>query len=524
MIIAHIQDGIGNQLFRYAMGRRLAYKLNTEFKIDNLDYDVNKSRQYILNQFDIKENFATSKEIEYLKKLHEGTKLGYEKKAWHFMPEALAWPDDLYLFGAWEDERYFVDIADIIRKEFTFKQALGTAAQSWKEKILTAECAVSLHFRQGDFAFHPLAKFSKSNAILPPDYYYECVNRLKSEFKNITLFIFSNNLQWIRENFHPGVPMEFVEGEDLTDVEELHLMSLCKHNIIANSTFSWWGAWLNKNPDKKVFMPIPSSDAAKAGYRFSAERNENSPLDSDKWIRVPFDLNKQPDIMMRPIFSLLLVVNNDAATLNETLGSIFAQDYKYYELIIIDNASTDGSGKLCRQVAQARDNVMLIKLWDKVSDGAAYNKALDIAQGQFVLFLKGNDRMLSNTLTQLYMTNERFLADVVNSVTWLREDEHGGINLANRKFTLETDAAFRGLQGALRGKFDKPTLFKIFATNEAATPLATKMFKREFLADKRIRFNEQNGDEVRRSFAIDSMLQADEMIFTPNVYYIAPQK
>jgi len=131
--------------------------------------------------------------------------------------------------------------------------------------------------------------------------------------------------------------------------------------------------------------------------------------------------------------------------------------------------------------------------------------------------------MLANALSALYMSNEHSRVDIVDFVAWLREDEHGDINLANKKFALETDVAFLGLQGKLRSKFDKATLFKILAANEGSTPLATKVFKRKFLAEKGIRFNEHAADAIQM-FAADAMLQADEMIFTPQVFYIAPRK
>ena len=552
MIISKISDGIGNQLFRYAAGRRLAYKWKTEFKLDISEYNDFKFRHYVLNSFNIIENFATPEEIQTLQKLREGTELGKEKKSWRFFPEVLDWPDNLYVSGTWEDERYFADISDILRKEFTLKNSLSKAAQHWKEKIFATENSVSLHIRHGDFIYSPILRLFSSNAFLPPDYYYQCIEILKRDYKNLIVFIFSNNLQWCKENFHSDVPIEFVEGENLKDFEELHLMSLCKHNIIANSTFSWWGAWLNQNPDKKVFMPIPSSEQGRINYRYSPTRNENSPFDSDRWIRIPFDVNSKPDVTMRPWFSILLVVNNDVATLVESLNSLLGQNYKYFELIIIDNASTDGSSKICRQVAQAYDNITLIKLHSGVQNGAAWNIALNAAQGHYVLFLKGNDRLVANALYSSYLVNEGLFVDIVNSVAYLKEDERGDIDISDKKFTLEKMSSFKDFEGVLRMKLsnehedaeilrlksepDLPGVKKVFSTacskskllkvlsnDEVIPPLQTRIFKREFLSEKQLRFNEKIGDDAELLFAIEAMFQTEEIIFASNVFYIAPR-
>ena len=481
-----------------------------------------------MNFFNIKESFATAEDIEKLTKNFPKNLLGVEKSPHVYMPEVLDYPDDVWLRGCWENEHYFSDVANIVRKEFTLKQPLGAAARQWKEKILAAKRSVSLHIRHGDFAYNPYFSRDPVFAILPFEYYNDCLNTLRKQNKNknLTLFVFSNNLEWVKGNFHFDFPTEFVEGEGLREFEELHLMSLCKHNIIANSTFSWWAAWLNSNPDKKVFAPIPSNFiGSKEVYRhFSPERNEKSPLESDRWLRGFFDLSKQPDLDLRPYFSLLMVVNNDAATLHESLGSIWGQDYKYYELIIIDNASTDGSNKICRQIVQARDNVTLIKLYDKISDGAAWNKALDLAQGQFVIFLNGKDRILNTALSSLYMINERLMVDVVNPTVWFREDERGGINMSGKNFAIEGEVAFRDLRGIFRAKFDKPTRLRMFADNGGMVPLASKVFKRKFLAENGIRFNEKSDDDAERLFVINSTLAADELIFVPNPFYLAPKR
>ncbi len=123
-----------------------------------------------------------------------------------------------------------------------------------------------------------------------------------------------------------------------------------------------------------------------------------------------------------------------------------------------------------------------------------------------------------DTLNELY----NFRNDISCSVKWLREDESGNISMANRKFVFEADAAFDGLQDNLNRKFDKATLFKILANNDGSTPLAAKVFKRQFLADNGIRFDD--GDDAIQMFAANAMLKADEIIFTPNPFYIAPRK
>ena len=519
MIISRISDGTGNQLFMYAAGRRLAHKWNTEFKIDVTWYEQNNSQLYALNFFNVKENFATAEEIQRLKNFRQGTSIGIERDAYKFQLEALNYPDDVYLHGYWENEKYFADIADILRHEFTLKNPLSEAARRWKEKILSAECSVSMHFRHGDFMYYNADIF----ALLPLEYYYECLNRLKQQYENFTVFVFSNNLKWCKENLRLDVPTEFVEGDGLQDVEELYLMSLCKHNIIANSTFSWWAAWLNKNPDKKVFVPIPSSivGTEKTYRHFSAERNENSSLETDKWIRVPFDLNRPLDIRPRPWFSLLLVVNNDAATLVDSLNSFFGQRI-LFELIIVDNASSDGSGKILRQAAKTFDNITLIRLHDKVSNGAAWNIALNAAQGLFVMFFKGNDRLLANALAPVYFIGEQVGSDVLNSVAYFKADERGDVDLAGKKFFLKKMPAFQNMNGIFREKLDKLTLLRILSNDEKFFPIATRVFRRKFLEENKIRFNEKIGDDAENLFVLDAMFQTDKIIFISPTFYIAP--
>lgn len=270
-------------------------------------------------------------------------------------------------------------------------------------------------------------------------------------------------------------------------------------------------------------MPIAYSNGKKIDMRSSVTGDENSPLDSDRWIKIPFDVNEQQrGITIRPYFSLLLVVNNDITTLEESLGSILGQDYKFFELIIVDNASTDGSGKVCREFVQTYDNVTLIKLHGKVQNGVAWNIALNAAQGYYALFLKGTDRLLVNALTSLYLTNEHIIADIVNSAAMLQEDEQGDIKINDRNYILKKMSAFQNVTGIVRNKFDKMTLLKILSEDERIFPLQTRMFKLKFLRENKISFDEKIGDDAENLFVFNGIFRTAEIIFTTTVSYVAP--
>ena len=464
-------------------------------------YERDNFRPYTLNLFNIKENFATPEEISSLKKC-------IEPRADIFVPEVLKCRDDVFLYGYWQYEKYFADIANIIRREFTLKNPLGATAQHWKEKILAAENSVSLHVRLGDFVYSPRNTNQHFFEIPSLDYYSECLEILKREYKNLTLFVFSDNLNWCKENFHFEFPTEFVEGDGLLDIEELYLMSICRHNITSKSTFSWWGAWLNQNPSKKIFKPVSTAEKI-------------SP-DADKWISVPFKENLQSVVEMRPYFSLLLVLNNDADILVDSLGSILAQEFKFFELIIVDNASTDGSGKICRESAKVFDKITVIRLHDKIQNGAAWNIALNAAQGSYVIFLRGNDRLPSDALTSIYLTNEHIVADVVNSVAYLKEDASDGFDIFGKNFSVKNMSAFQNMNGVFREKLDKSTLLKLLSQDEKIFPIGTRVFSRKFLAENKIRFNEKIGDDAENLFVVEAMFQTDKIIFVSPIFYAAP--
>jgi hypothetical protein len=161
---------------------------------------------------------------------------------------------NVYLHGFWQSEKYFKNIEGIIRSEFSLKDSLSQKTLEVSKKITTKQNTVSLHIRRGDYVTD--IKTHNFLGLCSPDYYKKCVSHLGDALGNLNIFVFSDDPVWARENLIFDHHLDFVDHNDIKHAyEDMYLMSLCEHNIIANSSFSWWGAWLNNNKNKKVFAP-----------------------------------------------------------------------------------------------------------------------------------------------------------------------------------------------------------------------------------------------------------------------------
>lgn len=270
MIIVKLMGGLGNQMFQYAAARRLSYVSRVPLKLD-LGWFRTASpgttpRQYALHPFNIVEQFASDEEV---RRFASGCRPLWalfsrfmpvrgrylKEKHYHFDPLMLAPRQDGYLDGYWQSERYFSDVRDIICSDFKVReQALGMN-RSLAELLLDPEvCGVSLHVRRGDYISCPSA--SRMHGSCAPEYYARAVEMIAGKTRRPHFFIFSDEPQWVSDNFPLEHPCTIVQHNDTDHAhEDLRLMSLCKHHIIANSSFSWWGAWLCQNPDKIVVAP-----------------------------------------------------------------------------------------------------------------------------------------------------------------------------------------------------------------------------------------------------------------------------
>ena len=167
--------------------------------------------------------------------------------------EFMSYPKNTYMEGFWQSEKYFKDIESTIKSDFTFNENLNAENTKWKDKI-NAVNSVSIHVRRGDYVSNKNTNTHHGTSDLA--YYKRAVDKLAETETGLELFVFSDDLDWCKTNFNFKFPINFVDTNVLINYHlDMHLMSCCQHNIIANSSFSWWGAWLNTNPTKKVIAP-----------------------------------------------------------------------------------------------------------------------------------------------------------------------------------------------------------------------------------------------------------------------------
>ena len=171
----------------------------------------------------------------------------------HYWPEIKNVPRDCYLVGYWQSEKYFRSAALGIRADFTFKSSLANRNAELAEQIGQAN-AVSLHVRRGDYAKNP--KTNATHGLCSLDYYRAAIQYVSNRVEQPCFFIFSDDIAWVKDNLKIDFSCQYVDHNHGTkSYNDMHLMSLCQHHIIANSSFSWWGAWLNPSPEKIVIAP-----------------------------------------------------------------------------------------------------------------------------------------------------------------------------------------------------------------------------------------------------------------------------
>ena len=271
MIVVKLMGGLGNQMFQYAFGRYLALQHKTTLKLD-LSYLQDRTpkkdftyRNYELDVFNLRCEMASQEEVsaifypsnnKFLKLFHRfnyGKVRHIRERSFAFQKELMFQNGNLYVEGYWQSEKYFKSIEAILRDDFSLKGSLSFPAEKLKQRIKENN-SVSLHLRRGDFVNN--ACINQYHGVCSLDYYQKAILYIHNHINNPTFFIFSDDIDWVKSNLAPDAPHVFVQSDPLKkNHEDMYLMSLCNAHIIANSSFSWWGAWLNPDKNKKVIAP-----------------------------------------------------------------------------------------------------------------------------------------------------------------------------------------------------------------------------------------------------------------------------
>jgi hypothetical protein len=270
--------GLGNQMFQYAAGKALAERHGVPLALDISGFRNYALRPFLLDRLLVPEAIASVRagpaekpEINFVRakwKARIDRLLGkaglpklaaspneYREPHFHYDPVFEALGPRISLFGYFQSERYFNSIAESLRDWFSPREPLGDAAAAALERIEASRLPVSVHVRRGDYL---KPGTHEVHGILGESFYRQVFNRLESIIgREAEIFIFSDDPAAAEQvlDFIPGSRLNHVRGDPERPWEDMALMARCRHHVIANSSFSWWGAWLNPSPDKIVVAP-----------------------------------------------------------------------------------------------------------------------------------------------------------------------------------------------------------------------------------------------------------------------------
>lgn len=297
-IVVGLNGGLGNQLFQYAMGRALSLRTSLPLILDLASFDHVKShgggvdtvRDYALEPFGLGVKTQCiglpvpkargflgrllRRVFRYVIRQQMGKKV-YRESGYAFDPIAYSLREPVWLEGYWQSHRYFEDFADVLRDELGQPHNVSDATREMLGKISQTD-AICLHVRRGDYVTNKYA--AATHGLCELDYYARGLDIVLPGLRNPHCFIFSDDPDWVRSNLKLPVPMTVVDinGPDSAH-QDLWLMCACKRFIIANSSLSWWGAWLSRSEKKLVVAP------SKWFVDSSKDTSDLIPLD---WVRL----------------------------------------------------------------------------------------------------------------------------------------------------------------------------------------------------------------------------------------------
>lgn len=271
MVIVELKGGLGNQMFQYAVAKIIATKHNSKVLLDtSFYYDRRKNKNVTPRSFELdvfqnnyiiasKEQLQRFKEIPKYLQIRKLLGIKYVKriieKQYTFDSSVMKAYPPVYLKGYFQSYKYLLGSERLILETFRFKEYSLRKKNVLIKEGLQNKNSVAIHVRRGDYISNP--KTSRFHGNLTLDYYFKAIDIINSKVDDAHLYFFSDDIEWVKEAFKKVDNSSFfIEGnEGVWAWQDMCLMSHCNHNIIANSSFSWWGAWLNNNTEKIVIAP-----------------------------------------------------------------------------------------------------------------------------------------------------------------------------------------------------------------------------------------------------------------------------
>lgn len=285
MILIEPIGGLASQLHKYFTALALARRLNTEVKFYLAPNRELKDRALELDKFKIDIKYANRLEVFYFTRIQKKINrlkrnLGLSNKTHRFKKlmtyeyfndvENNTFISDEWIMG----DIYFCDIYDEVKEKFVLKDEMSQEAKTYKGLIMQNDKSISIHFRRGDYLKSDCSEFHGNLSL---EYYQKAVGLILEKIGNGVLFIFSDDIEWVKENFQTGLESYYI---NLSTHEDIVLMSMCKHNIIANSGYSWFGSYFNENKNKIVVAPkqwVVDKEISDKIFEY---------LDISKWIQI----------------------------------------------------------------------------------------------------------------------------------------------------------------------------------------------------------------------------------------------
>lgn len=381
MFVVNIKSGFGNQLFQLNFAHYLHKKYPQEKIVCNTTWFKTDAIHggYMLGKIPFQINNHMVNKIK---------KIITDETFDEFVPTG----ENVFFDGYWQNLKFFEE--QLLNYEDIYSEQINDNNQNWLNIIKASDHSVSIHVRCGDYNNH----FLMGN-IATKSYFNHAINEVLKEIEDPEFFIFSDDLEWAKNNLdYKGKTVHFVTGNEkpVDNKWDIFLMSHCKYNILSNSSFSWWSHYLNQNEDKKAIIPeYWINDIADS---FPSVISSLQDLLTEKSvINVPIVKEENHS----PLFSIILTAYNQENCLRRAISSVLNQTFQNFELLIVDDCSTDNTVELINKYIKLNKNVKLFRHSKNSSSHAARMTGVKNAKGKYVLFLDGDDFFFVDALEKL---------------------------------------------------------------------------------------------------------------------------